>query len=74
MTIDLAKDRPAHRKSRLTRYGVDKKCDVCGEVIPAGQTVRRHPFGRGKRLAHTQPVDMEHQMVGFCCCPSCYEP
>lgn len=75
MTVDLVKDRPASRKSRVTRYAVDKKCDRCGGVIPAGTPARRWPLGRGRYLVHYASNGYSHNDVDTftCCCSDCVE-
>jgi hypothetical protein len=74
MTVDLAAERPASRKSRVTRYAVDKQCDRCGGRIIAGEPCRRWPLGRGRHLVHVIGSGEHYDMVGFCCCVECVEP
>ena len=74
MTTDLAVNRPASRKSRVTRYAVDKRCDRCGELILAGAPCRRWPLGRGRYLVHVIGSGEHDDMPGFCCCVMCVEP
>jgi hypothetical protein len=74
VTIDLARERPTLRKSRVTRYAVDVRCDRCGGTITAGQPVRCWPLGGGAHRVHVVGSGEHYDMVGFCCCVDCVEP